>query len=136
MGAGLDIPPHFYGRPTETTARIVTWNVWGLHGPWLEREGAIVDTLTRVHHLPRVVERQSGRRSGGPAANARGDTWSNANPWATQLLWPDRRIDYVFTAAPRRGGAGRPRGAALVGTTPVDGVYPSDHFGVQADVRY
>lgn len=66
----------------------------------------------------------------------KGCTWSNSNPWATQLLWPDRRIDYIFTAAPRRGGAGHPRSAALIGTTPVHGVYASDHFGVQADVRY
>jgi hypothetical protein len=22
-----------------------------------------------------------------------GHTWSNNNPWATQLLWPNRRID-------------------------------------------
>ena len=65
-----------------------------------------------------------------------GFTWSNANPWATQLLWPDRRIDYIFSAAPRRGGAGHPLGATLLGSQPVDGTYPSDHYGVQADIRY
>ncbi|HEY7050315.1 MAG TPA: endonuclease/exonuclease/phosphatase family protein [Jatrophihabitantaceae bacterium] len=70
----------------------------------------------------------------GPAVP--GHTWSNSNLPATQLLWPDRRIDYIFTAAPRRGGAGHPVSAALLGTRPVDGVYPSDHYGVQADIRY
>jgi endonuclease/exonuclease/phosphatase family metal-dependent hydrolase len=68
--------------------------------------------------------------------DGRGCTWSNSNPWAVQLLWPDRRIDYIFTAAPRRGGAGHPRGVNLLGTNPVEGMYASDHFGVQADLRY
>jgi endonuclease/exonuclease/phosphatase family metal-dependent hydrolase len=31
--------------------------------------------------------------AGSPAP---GHTWSNDNPHATQLLWPDRRIDYIF----------------------------------------
>jgi endonuclease/exonuclease/phosphatase family metal-dependent hydrolase len=65
-----------------------------------------------------------------------GHTWSNSDPWARQLLWPNRRIDYIFTAAPRRGGAGHPVSARLLGTRPVDGVQPSDHFAVQADLRY
>jgi endonuclease/exonuclease/phosphatase family metal-dependent hydrolase len=70
------------------------------------------------------------------AATSNGATWSNANPSAVQLLWPDRRIDYVFSATRRRGGAGHPLRAALLGTAPVDGVYPSDHYAVQADLRY
>jgi endonuclease/exonuclease/phosphatase family metal-dependent hydrolase len=70
------------------------------------------------------------------AGKGPGHTWSNANPSARQLLWPDRRIDYIFTATPRRGGAGHPLKAALVGTGPVDGVQPSDHYALQADVRY
>lgn len=66
----------------------------------------------------------------------RGCTWTNTNPWATQLLWPDRRIDYVFTGMPRRGGAGHPLAAELLGTQPLQGMYPSDHFALQADLRY
>jgi hypothetical protein len=65
-----------------------------------------------------------------------GHTWSNANPWATQLLWPDRRIDYIFSAAPRPGGAGHPRHADLLGTRPVNGTHPSDHYAVAASLRY
>jgi endonuclease/exonuclease/phosphatase family metal-dependent hydrolase len=65
-----------------------------------------------------------------------GFTWSNTNPWAQQLLWPDRRIDFVFSATPRRGGAGHPRAAELVGTEPVDGTLASDHYGLVADLRY
>jgi len=276
MAQHLDLPPHFYGKLIETTARVVTWNVWGLYGPWQEREAAIVATLATArpdllvlaeawakgedsqcarlagplglpHHAfsgvtaqedesalsgvavmsrwpfsstasltfgslrvqyarvdgprgpvqvygvvmdawwfdesrarqdavrglcahlhasqddqtPLVVcgdfnadpdsdelRMMTGRaaapvgglsfydawEAAGPGG--RGSTWSNANPWATQLLWPERRIDYIFTAAPRRGGAGHPVAAALLGTGPVGGTYASDHFAVQADIRY
>jgi endonuclease/exonuclease/phosphatase family metal-dependent hydrolase len=277
MRAGLDIPPRSYGLLIETTVRILTWNVWGLYGPWQEREAAIVATLRDArpdivvlteswaksedsqcarlagplvlsHHafsgvtaqedaaalsgvavmsrwpisnqsshafggarvqyaevsgprgpiqvyglvmdawwldesgarqdavgnlLAHVHESQDERiplvvcgdfnadpdsdeirmingRTTAPVPGlsfydawevadppaARGHTWCNANPWATQLLWPDRRIDYIFSAAPRRGGAGHPLGAALLGTRPVDGTYPSDHYALQADLRY
>jgi len=65
-----------------------------------------------------------------------GATWSNGHAGAAALLWPDRRIDYVFSATRRRGGAGHPVDARLLGTDPVDGTYPSDHRAVQADLRY
>ena len=45
MAQHLDIPPYFYGELIRTTARVVTWNVWGLYGPWQEREAAIASTL-------------------------------------------------------------------------------------------
>jgi hypothetical protein len=45
MAQHADIPPHFYGELIETTACVVTWNVWGLYGPWQEREAAILATL-------------------------------------------------------------------------------------------
>ena len=34
-----------YGPVTETTMRIVTWNVWGRYGRWRERQAGIEDTL-------------------------------------------------------------------------------------------
>jgi endonuclease/exonuclease/phosphatase family metal-dependent hydrolase len=71
----------------------------------------------------------------GPPGAA-GVTWSRSNPWAAPLLLPDRRIDYVFTTGPRRGGAGSPVEARLAGEAAVDGVVPSDHYGVVVDVRY
>jgi len=67
---------------------------------------------------------------GGP-----GFTWTNANPWARQDLEPDRRIDYVLVGWPGKGGAGHVTSCRLVGE-PVGGVYPSDHLGVVADLRY
>jgi endonuclease/exonuclease/phosphatase family metal-dependent hydrolase len=271
-----DIPPRSYGRLLETTVRIVTWNVWGLYGPWREREKAIAATLAQArpdivvlaeswakggesqcarlagplglaHHafsgvtaqedeaaLSGVgvmsrwpIRRESSRTFGGARVQfaevsgprgpiqvyglvmdawwfdesqarqqavrdllthigkeqdeqaplivcgdfnadpdsdeirmltgrttvpvpglsfydawevagspAPGHTWSNDNPWATQLLWPSRRIDYIFSAAPRPGGAGHPRHTELLGTRPVNDVYPSDHYAVASRLRY
>jgi endonuclease/exonuclease/phosphatase family metal-dependent hydrolase len=65
-----------------------------------------------------------------------GITWSNANPYARADLEPDRRLDYVFTGFPKARGAGNCMGAELVGTQPIDGVWPSDHYGVLTDLRY
>ena len=69
--------------------------------------------------------------------SSRGDgaTWSRSNPWAQPILLPERRIDYVFTGWPRRGGVGSAISAELIGTD-VDDIVPSDHYGVLAIVRY
>jgi endonuclease/exonuclease/phosphatase family metal-dependent hydrolase len=271
-----DIPPRSYGPVLGTTLRIVTWNVWGLYGPWPERETAIVATLREAspdivvltESWSKASDRQCARLASplalpycafsgvtaqedaaalsgvavmsrwpirwkssrtcgaarvqfaevagprGPVqvyglvmdawwfdeSHARqqsvrellaflheaadeqvplivcgdfnadpdsdeirmltgrttapvpglsfydawdvaggggpGHTWSNDNPWATQLLWPNRRIDYIFAAAPRPGGAGHPVDTALLGTQAVNGTYPSDHYGLSADLRY
>ena len=71
--------------------------------------------------------------AGGDSSGA---TWSRSNPWAAPTLLPDRRIDYIFTGWPRRGGVGSVVSAELVGTDPDDGTIPSDHYGVLAIVRY
>jgi endonuclease/exonuclease/phosphatase family metal-dependent hydrolase len=271
-----DIPPRSYGPLIETTLRIVTWNVWGLYGPWQEREAAIVATLRDArpdivvlteswarggdsqcarlagplglpHHTfsgvaaeedqaalsgVAVISRWPIRRESslafgsarvqfaelsgprGPIqvyglvmdawwfdeSRARqdavrellayvsqaqdkraplivcgdfnadpdsdeirmltgrttapvpglsfydawevagppdpGHTWSNNNPWATQLLWPNRRIDYIFSATPRPGGAGHAIHTWLLGTRPVNNTYPSDHYALQSSLRY
>jgi endonuclease/exonuclease/phosphatase family metal-dependent hydrolase len=68
---------------------------------------------------------------GGP-----GHTWSNANPYAALDLEPNRRIDYVLSGWPREGGRGHAVRCQVVGTEPVDGVVPSDHYGVLAELRY
>ncbi len=70
------------------------------------------------------------------AGDGPGHTWSNANPFVAPELEPDRRIDYVLAGWPRRGGAGHVTSCRLVGTEPVDGVHPSDHYGVLAELRY
>lgn len=70
------------------------------------------------------------------AGRGPGITWSNANPWARLDLEPDRRIDYVLAGWPKRGGRGHVVRAEVLGTDPVDGVVPSDHYAVLAELRY
>jgi len=69
-------------------------------------------------------------------ADSDGITWSNENPYAHLDLEPDRRIDYVLAGWPKAGGAGHVTSCTVVGQAPVDGVVPSDHYGVLAELRY
>ncbi|HEY8923706.1 MAG TPA: endonuclease/exonuclease/phosphatase family protein, partial [Polyangia bacterium] len=67
-----------------------------------------------------------------------GVTWARLNPYRAKMGWlpDDRRIDYIFVTAARRDGRGTVRGARVVFDRPdADGVFPSDHFGVMADVQ-
>jgi len=68
---------------------------------------------------------------GGP-----GHTWNNANPFAAVDCEPNRRIDYVFVGYPRDRGAGQVVAARVEATDPVDGVHPSDHYALYAELRY
>lgn len=70
------------------------------------------------------------------AGDGDGFTWSNANPYAVKDLEHDRRIDFVFSGFPKAGGAGHVTSAELVGTDAIDGVVPSDHYGVLTELRY
>jgi endonuclease/exonuclease/phosphatase family metal-dependent hydrolase len=65
-----------------------------------------------------------------------GFTWSNRNPLAAAGLYPDRRFDYIFTAWPRRGGAGHPVRCSLLGVRVPGDQQVSDHYGLTADLRY
>jgi endonuclease/exonuclease/phosphatase family metal-dependent hydrolase len=65
-----------------------------------------------------------------------GHTWSNGNPLAAVALYPDRRMDYVLSAWPRRGGAGHPVRCERLGVRPAGELQLSDHYGVLADLRY
>jgi endonuclease/exonuclease/phosphatase family metal-dependent hydrolase len=64
-----------------------------------------------------------------------GHTWSSRNPYLTDATWPNRRLDYIMVSWPRPKGLGKPIDIELVGTSPVRGVMPSDHFGVMATLR-
>jgi endonuclease/exonuclease/phosphatase family metal-dependent hydrolase len=70
------------------------------------------------------------------AGEGPGHTWSNENPHAAKDLEPNRRIDYVFSGWPKAGGAGHVSSCRLIGTEPIDGVVPSDHYGLVAELRY
>ncbi len=71
-------------------------------------------------------------RAGGSGP---GMTWDNRNAFAGLDHEPDRRIDYVLVGYPRDAGVGQVVHTELVGAVQVDGVWPSDHFGVVADLR-
>ena len=58
-----------------------------------------------------------------------GWTWASANPLAAHAKWPNRRLDYVMVPPTLR-----PAAARLIGTGPVDGTMPSDHYGVLVDL--
>jgi endonuclease/exonuclease/phosphatase family metal-dependent hydrolase len=68
---------------------------------------------------------------GGP-----GYTWDQSNSFAGGALEPNRRIDYIFAGDPRPNGAGHVTECRILGTQPTGGVFPSDHFGVAARIRY
>lgn len=83
------------------------------------------------------VEGRTFRDAWAEAGDGRpGHTWDNINPFAGRELEPSKRIDYLFAGYPKKRGAGHILKCELVGNQPVDGMWPSDHFGVVADLRY
>ncbi len=65
-----------------------------------------------------------------------GVTFSKKNPFAEPLREPERRIDYIFVRGhddPSRHGD--VLSAKRCFDQPHEGVFPSDHFGVQATLR-
>ncbi|MGH9024540.1 MAG: endonuclease/exonuclease/phosphatase family protein [Acidimicrobiia bacterium] len=70
------------------------------------------------------------------AGDGPGFTWSNVNPFAAEGLEPDRRLDYVFVGYPRPGGAGHVVSARIEGVDAFDGINPSDHYAMCAELRY
>jgi endonuclease/exonuclease/phosphatase family metal-dependent hydrolase len=98
-----------------------------------EPESAEIRYVTGLQSLEgRSVAFLDAWRMGGDAGP--GTTWSNRNRYARGALEPDRRIDYVFAGFPRRSGAGRILGCRVVCDAEEDGVWPSDHFGVFAEL--
>ncbi len=65
----------------------------------------------------------------------RGITWSNRNDYARLEHEPNRRIDYIFAGLPGRLGPGVVEKCRVVCNEPVEGVWPTDHFGVYAELR-
>ncbi|MFD9317049.1 endonuclease/exonuclease/phosphatase family protein [Streptomyces sp. NPDC060053] len=61
-------------------------------------------------------------------------TWTPENPYAARLLEPAVRIDYIHVGPPGPIGEGHVRHVRRAGLGPVDGVWPSDHAAVVADL--
>lgn len=68
-------------------------------------------------------------------AEGPGHTWSNRNPYARAEFEPDRRIDYIFAGLPRAAGVGQIVHCSIVCNDEKEGVWPSDHLGVYAELR-
>ncbi|MGC9539896.1 endonuclease/exonuclease/phosphatase family protein [Streptomyces sp. UG1] len=61
-------------------------------------------------------------------------TWDRENPHAAAGRMPSARVDYIHVGPPGKGGLGQVRGVRRAGDEPVDGVWPSDHAAVAADL--
>jgi endonuclease/exonuclease/phosphatase family metal-dependent hydrolase len=64
-----------------------------------------------------------------------GFTYTRRNPYSGPLREPDRRIDYIWVRGRDDAHRGEPLDARVVFDAPVNGTYPSDHFGVLATLR-
>ena len=73
---------------------------------------------------------------GGAGGEGPGYTWDHVNPYASARFEPNRRIDYILVGEPKARGAGHVVECRVAGNQPVDGVWPSDHFAVLAELRY
>jgi endonuclease/exonuclease/phosphatase family metal-dependent hydrolase len=61
-------------------------------------------------------------------------TWDRANPHVLSTMEPSSRIDYVLVGLPRKDRRGCVHSVQRFGTSPVRGVWPSDHAGVLAEL--
>ena len=98
-------------------------------GPHLRDQpylAAQVDTVTaHTAHLRRQTQQHRDRSNRG---------WHHRNGYQGDSPIPDSRIDYILAGLPRQG-RGKVLSAALAGTGPVAGIWPSDHFAVVADLQ-
>ncbi len=68
------------------------------------------------------------------AGQGSGVTFSKRNPFAEPLREPERRIDYVYVRGPDDAQRGEPIEAHVCFDEPHGGVFPTDHFGVDATI--
>ncbi len=64
-----------------------------------------------------------------------GYTFAKRNAFAAPLREPDRRIDYIFVRGRDERMRGEPLDARVCFDSDAEGVFPSDHFGVVANLR-
>lgn len=83
------------------------------------------------------VARRSAPAVAAASATDGGETYvPSANPAASLEAEPDRRLDYVWVAPPAADGRGGVVRSRVVCDWPdPGGVFPSDHYGVVADLR-
>ena len=64
-----------------------------------------------------------------------GFTYARSNRFAARACEPNRRIDYIFVRGPDRKLRGEPLNARVTFTTPQGDVFPTDHYGVYAEIQ-
>jgi endonuclease/exonuclease/phosphatase family metal-dependent hydrolase len=69
------------------------------------------------------------------AGRGAGLTWSAGNGFAKVRQPPGRRLDYILVGHSERSGIGEPLKCEVVCHDQREGVWPSDHFGVYAELR-
>ncbi|MFN3255042.1 MAG: endonuclease/exonuclease/phosphatase family protein [Ilumatobacter sp.] len=79
-----------------------------------------------------IVFSDAWEQAGTPGES--GATWIADNPHAATSAWPNRRLDYLLVAWPRPKPVGNPIRTWLTGRPGIDGVWPSDHLAVVADL--
>ncbi len=131
------VTTHLTHRRHETPTRLVQLDA--LHAFIDDNGGAETDALALLGDLNATPDSEEIRRLRDSwidcwAEGGKGDgwTWARANPLAAHARWPNRRLDYVLLPT-----AGRPTRrlhvVELIGTCPIDGTMPSDHYGVLVD---
>ncbi|MBJ7308135.1 MAG: endonuclease/exonuclease/phosphatase family protein [Acidimicrobiia bacterium] len=89
-------------------------------------------TGASMPYLPSLVLIDAWEACGN---TTRGDTWSTENPLVPRkAVYPNRRLDYITTTAPRLRNHGSFESCFLAGIDRVDGTQPSDHYAVVAEV--
>ena len=64
-----------------------------------------------------------------------GYTYARENAYALRAAEPNRRLDYIFVRGPDRELRGEPLAARLCFSQAVGGVWPTDHYGVLAEIQ-
>jgi endonuclease/exonuclease/phosphatase family metal-dependent hydrolase len=64
-----------------------------------------------------------------------GFTFARDNPFALRAREPNRRLDYIFVRGPDRQLRGEPLAARVCFSHASDGVFPSDHYGLLAEIQ-
>jgi endonuclease/exonuclease/phosphatase family metal-dependent hydrolase len=66
---------------------------------------------------------------------APGFTYARTNPYALRSREYSKRIDYIYVRGPGKHLVGEPLHCELAMNEPTDGIWPSDHYAVVADIH-
>lgn len=90
----------------------------------------VIGDFNAASETPEMAQLKIWTDCFGQTGKGDGTTFSKSNPYAEKWNEPERRIDYVFLP----DGLLIPTECKVTMNAELDGVYPSDHFGVFADI--